>query len=1095
MFLPKIMGKNAKIKLLLIIAVFVSVCAHTQSDQSINSVIAEQYITAAKYDSAIILFNSISQEAENNENWEVFIHSYLRLANIYKILGQYNKVDSCILILESHSEFKISDYKDPNAERLHQKGTALGDRGEYKQAIALLEEVIEIRTALNGPQDTLMSKSFNNMGTYYYYLGDLKKANQYYEWALELAMLSESQKGDIAMYLQNIGIIYARLGDFEKTLEYFKRNLEINSETLNEDDPAIAQIYLNLGQFYSILSRFDESIKYFDLAEEIYIKVFGVEYISLGTIYLNKGSIYVQISDTEEAEKYLKNALNIYTQLLNPDHPNIARIYNNLGFVYLTKKDYDQAKEFFQRSLDIQNDPSSQSMLLLNLATVYAENNDFLKAQSYIEQSIDKAKNELGDTHYQYGNALEFYGQFLLDQHELELAEGYIIEALRVHKLNFDIKNSDVSDVYNLYGDYHAKSKDYLSALKYYQQSMIANDYSFSDTNIFSNPENLNPISESTLLNTLLNKASSFSNLYKYNESIIYLEASLLCYEDAMEVFDRLKSRLKTDSKFILTDESKNQFDKAYDTYFTHYDLTKDKNLLNNSFRFAEKNKAAVLLSSMQDINAMEFGGIPTEQLSLEKDLKERINGYEQLIYDQINLIKPDSSKIVLWERRLFDLTNKYNSLIEFFGNSYPAYFELKYDFDVSNLDYIQSQLKANQAIIEYTLVDSAIYTYLITADVSKLVRTFIDATFYENLRIVQRSVNLDFANHTLQDFSKYVRASNKLYEVLLSDFINEITDKKLIIIPDGILGYLAFEALIIELPDDLSRINYRSLSYLIKEFPISYSYSSTLLFKNQNSKSSGNSVLAFAPSYQVKNLKSEDYTYDRNTAAKLKPLFNAQQEVANINKIFKGRVFANDLASEENFKANSSDYDVLHFAMHTLLDDEDPMHSKMVFTQGLDSIEDGFLNTYEIYNLNLKAQLAVLSACNTGSGKIINGEGIMSLARGFIYAGVPSIIMTLWEIDDKSGADIMTGFYKKLKDGLDKDIALQVSKLDYLSTASQLRAHPYFWSAYVNIGNTSPLKNNRTGNLIFAIPLFIFIIIILIIKKKKLPRRIKVVD
>ena len=172
---------------------------------------------------------------------------------------------------------------------------------------------------------------------------------------------------------------------------------------------------------------------------------------------------------------------------------------------------------------------------------------------------------------------------------------------------------------------------------------------------------------------------------------------------------------------------------------------------------------------------------------------------------------------------------------------------------------------------------------------------------------------------------------------------------------------------------------------------------------------------------------------------------------------------------------------------MHTIIDDEDPMYSKMIFTQDIDTIDDGFLNTFEIYNLNLRAQLAVLSACNTGSGKILNGEGIMSLARGFIYSGVPSIVMTLWEIDDKSGSDIMTNFYSYLKEGQTKDIALQNAKLEYLRTASQLRSHPYFWSAYVNIGNTKPLeKNNQNLYLLLIGLISISLLSWLYIKRKK---------
>jgi len=426
--------------------------------------------------------------------------------------------------------------------------------------------------------------------------------------------------------------------------------------------------------------------------------------------------------------------------------------------------------------------------------------------------------------------------------------------------------------------------------------------------------------------------------------------------------------------------------------------------------------------------------------------------------------------------------------LIKVFGEQYPAYYDLKYDHSVININEVQVNLDADQAIVEYTLTDSSLYTFLITPISTAFYKTELDSTFYRKLAILQQMAKIDYADHKLSDFKQYITASNDIYLTLFSKVDEEIKDRRIIIIPDGKLGYLSFESLVTTLPD-MKSIDYRNLDYLIKKNPISYSYSSTLLFKNNVSKTSGNSVLAFAPEYKSGIGSNESESTLRQITNQLKPLVNAQEEVVNVMNLFRGTVFKNDEATESNFKSNSPKYDVLHLAMHTLMNDEDPMYSKMVFTMDNDSIEDGYLNTFEIYNLNLNAQLAVLSACNTGSGKILNGEGIMSLARGFIYSGVPSIVMTLWEVDDKSGADIMTGFYSHLKAGLSKDVALQKAKLDYLSTASQLRAHPYFWSAYVNIGNSKPLQESETFNYLLVLGLILISALVLFfLKRKKLP-------
>jgi CHAT domain-containing protein len=163
-------------------------------------------------------------------------------------------------------------------------------------------------------------------------------------------------------------------------------------------------------------------------------------------------------------------------------------------------------------------------------------------------------------------------------------------------------------------------------------------------------------------------------------------------------------------------------------------------------------------------------------------------------------------------------------------------------------------------------------------------------------------------------------------------------------------------------------------------------------------------------------------------------PLPGASEEVENISSHIKTTAFADYLAQENTFKEQAPDFDILHLAMHTIINDSLPMFSKLVFSKpDENTTDDGFLNTYEIYNMKLSARMAVLSACETGSGKLQKGEGVMSLARGFIYAGCPAIVMTLWQVEDKSGSEIMGNFYSYLSKGKRKDVALRMAKLKHL--------------------------------------------------------------
>ncbi len=179
-----------------------------------------------------------------------------------------------------------------------------------------------------------------------------------------------------------------------------------------------------------------------------------------------------------------------------------------------------------------------------------------------------------------------------------------------------------------------------------------------------------------------------------------------------------------------------------------------------------------------------------------------------------------------------------------------------------------------------------------------------------------------------------------------------------------------------------------------------------------------------------------------------------------NISKTINTKVFINAEATEINFRNNTENYDILHLAMHAYINDSLPGFSRLAFSLDTSNIanSDGWLNTADIYNLNINAKLTVLSACNTGSGQLKKGEGIMSLARGFFYAGCPAIIMSLWEVEDQSGTQIMGSFYKNLKKGKTKDESLRQAKLEYLENSNSRRAHPHYWLGYINIGDNSPL-------------------------------------
>ncbi len=211
-----------------------------------------------------------------------------------------------------------------------------------------------------------------------------------------------------------------------------------------------------------------------------------------------------------------------------------------------------------------------------------------------------------------------------------------------------------------------------------------------------------------------------------------------------------------------------------------------------------------------------------------------------------------------------------------------------------------------------------------------------------------------------------------------------------------------------------------------------------------------------------------------------------AEKEVEQISEIIpSSEIYLFDNATEYEFKRTAHTSRIIHFATHTIINNKSPHNSKLVLKPDKYGVDDGYLNAYEISNLNINAELVVLSACNTGVGKLVKNEGIMSLSRGFKYAGCPSIIVALWSIDDKATSNIMNSFYSNLMNKNTIAGSLRAAKLDYISNAEPETAAPFYWSGMTLIGKNKYLENTDSQNLIqksalYIIPLLIILLIFL---------------
>jgi CHAT domain-containing protein len=312
------------------------------------------------------------------------------------------------------------------------------------------------------------------------------------------------------------------------------------------------------------------------------------------------------------------------------------------------------------------------------------------------------------------------------------------------------------------------------------------------------------------------------------------------------------------------------------------------------------------------------------------------------------------------------------------------------------------------------------------------------------------------------QPFNDYMDLAYELYRILLEPAVPFLKGDKVIISPDNILSYLPFETLVTE-EFRSPELLYREAPFALKKYRFSYIYSVTLSSETQErSRSLRNTLVAFAPSYDGMVLEDSLLVSWPNLRGEIRSLPFAALESEDAVEQCGGEAYLADEATEEAYKREAGKYDIIHLAMHTLINDRDPAYSKMIFSDSGDGTDDGMLNTYEVYSVPVNAMMVVLSSCNTGVGKLVSGEGILSLARGFLYAGSRSVVMSMWAVEDNSASQVVGSFYKNMRSGQTKSTALRSARLKFLRTASQGGSHPYFWSSMVIFGDDTPLWFNR---------------------------------
>jgi CHAT domain-containing protein/Tfp pilus assembly protein PilF len=797
-------------------------------------------------------------------------------------------------------------------------------------------------------------------------------------------------------YLQ-IGEKNLQMGRNDIALENYQKALLIYQKTYTEKNDLVADCYNHLGIVYWNTGNNELALDYLHKALHIRQSLYQENHAEVAASYNDIGLLYANTKPFVALEYYQK-ALAIYQKVYPENHPSIATSYNNIAFVQHSQKQYEEAIINFNKALEIrkivyEKDHPNEAFIYLSLGQVYSD--------------LDK-----------YDNALEYYEK-----------------ALKIYQKNYGEKHPEIAQIYNLLATLYLKRSDFEPAIKYVQKALEANVIDFFATNNRQNSPIKNYYSGNFLLNSLLLKAQIYENLH-YQKTLKFkdLTTALTCLELADSLLVELRQlRTNKNDKIALGITATEVYEEAIRLCMQMAEVTvlgAKKNYEKRAFAFAEKSKSAVLLSAISDTQAKEFAGIPKEILEEEKELKAEITLYEQALTN-----KKDEQ---IARNKLFELNRKYEVFVKDLEKKFPAYYNLKYNIKLSTVDSVQKNLPKETAMLSYFIAEKQqkIYIFVLTKHKFKAYAIKKEENFDNSITILRNTIIYKVQK-------EYVEVAQKLHQQLVPmQLANKI--KNLIVVPDGRLATIPFEVLLYKKTAKNSTILYSNLPYLLKKYAISYAYSATLFTQNNNkiNAQANNSMCLIAPIHFQNFSTLQDSEKEVNTLASLNP---------NAKIYLRGNAQEKLLQTAEIQEAN-----YLHFATHGVVDELIPEKSRIMLYADSSKKNDGIVYAPELYNIKLRANLVVLSACQTGSGKISRGEGIIGLTRPLLYAGAKNLLVSLWKVADASTAQLMIDFYKPFLANTSQTYRgyasyLQKAKLKMI--ADNVYAAPFYWSPFFLIG------------------------------------------
>ncbi len=1063
-----------------------------------KTILSEGKTAAAEkdYDKAIELFGKVIEVFEVQEEWEAFMEASYELLRAYK---------NDFFFTEFYEAFeKVIDIHEEKCPRLftwkarlyREKGEILYLSGRSEDALQCFHIGQQILEENQIENEFLIYILFYQVGCYSG-LGDFEKATQLWSRAAELLKEEKEASDDLrAEFHYKKGGMEQNLGNHDLAHQHYQKAYELYSSE-NELKKALCQIHIGF-KYHQRAGGGRQVLDYFkSIAKPHKDSTDKRSKFQLANVYIYIGFIYANTGEFQQALNYYESVLALLEGISEQLCSARMNIYFILGQLFAKKQGSDKAFDYYNRALTIGEqiftiENQQHAKIHSGLEHLYQIQGDFDKALYHANKTLLIFQRILGVNHTHTAVAQWKVGWNLTLKGDLLEGLQYLYRALAILKNESGDTHQDINIVYSYIGRNFYWQGKFQEALEYFQLSFIASISDYNTTEIYHLPtiEQLPLINYLEIIYTLRQKAKtlhSYFHVLKTSNPIKATKTIQAAFDTCRLFIDyqyKLQREIKAEiSKLIILDELPETCEEGIDICLTLANHTENDSILLEAFNLQEQSKSLVLRYSMQDNEAKLQTTIDPKLLEQEQVLRNQIESIQQNIQKKeakTTLNKKEDQRLKASKQEYFNAFQAHQTLIEQFERDYPKYHQLKYNLQTVSVTDLQKSLDEDTVVVSYFIGGEKGYIFAVTYDEYEVIPFDLPKDFDQQIQDYLDSIQA-------QNITDFIPQSHTLYFLLIEPISYLVFDpfagtpKNVVILPSASLNYLPFETLIREIPYT-AQPAFHQLDYLLQHCHIQYHYSATLYHQSLQKNAQEASILpsiknpasvdflGFAPVYTSDKAATqealrglaEDYSRwatrsDALQDGTLAPLPFSEKEVENIEELFtqkglKGQSCLYDTATKEHFKTMASNAKYLHIAAHGLTNDEYPKLSGIVFhpNEEATEIHDSVLSMGEMYQLQLQADLVVLSSCESGIGKLAKGEGMMAINRGFLYAGAKNVIYTLFKVLDKPSSELCEALFAEILEGKTYTEALRLAKLRLIQRAD---VDPKSWSGFVLLG------------------------------------------